>query len=353
MDNLYRQYLSTDKIEVERKRLYSDSDGFLNDAAFRDFAEHINQNMALICLNIDVSASNTTRGYAFGSRVLRKVYLQLKEHFYIFRVNGDKFNLIVPRENLKEAICMLNSSREYPEMFSVYYGIVDESVNKDNYEQLRKIGKELMYHDKAVKTKKKISDVRDDMIIGNKPNTTADMQETDTCKYIETMWHGTVNFVEKSTLQLIKKLYVYPTEFKADFASLNIIAVTEDEQGYELFIGNSVEIAVNGVKCLVTARFADDGHLIISCYKANDANNPYIIGIDTVEGICIPAFFGKRISEGQEIYPICRHDDGMCDFVLWDSTVNKGTINTTGIVRENGTEYAVYMDDTSIKLAVR
>ena len=357
MNDIYRHYLDTDKVEVERKLLYSDNDGFLNDIAFRNFAEHIDPNaehkMNLICLNIDVSASNNSKGYAMGSRVLRKVYLQLKERFYIFRVNGDKFNIVVPNEHLEEAIYMLDSSSEYPEMFSIYYGVVDEPVSSCNYQQLRRIGKELMYHDKAVKSKKKLSDIRDDIIIGNKTNTPLEMQETDTRKFRATMWYGIIDFIDKSEAQLKKKLYVYPTEFKTDFALLNLVVVAENMDGYELFTGNSVKVSVDDMKYSVSARFAGDGHLVVSCRKYDNSFNPYIIGIDTYEGICIPAFFGKRISEGREIYPIRQHKNGICDFVVWDSTLNTGVINTNGILIENGTEYAVSVDDTSIELTVR
>jgi GGDEF domain-containing protein len=352
--SLYERYTKTEPITISMKTLFTDSDGFPNENAFRNFIEQIKEGEEyyLICINIDLTASNESKGYAFGTRVLRKVYLQLKNHFCIFRVNGDKFNLLVEKDDIDNAEMMLNSDTErLQEMFSIYYGIVrDTPITMENYTELRNRGKDLMYQDKARKTNKQFADVRDDKIVGDKGNTPLDLQETDTHKHRETMWYGTVDFAETKPTARKLVAHVFPTEFKEKLASLNMIVVVDDLLNPRLYTGNNVTFGFDGIKVTITSRFDNEGHLNIVCFQDRETTGECEMVLQVHEGNCIPASFGKRLTDGREVYPVKPNNYGTYDYVLWDEENNTANLVTTGIVEMDGKTYAVHADVQGIDL---
>lgn len=112
MENRYIDYTGEAMITVPKRKLYTDSEGFPNENAFRDFAEHLTAEYYLACISVDVTRSNEKKGYGFGSRVLRKAFLQLRDNFYIFRISGNKFNLFVTENEFLKLKNMLESGNE-------------------------------------------------------------------------------------------------------------------------------------------------------------------------------------------------------------------------------------------------
>lgn len=347
----YNEYLSEENVSVPKKVLYSDSDGFPNELAFRDFCGMLTEadDYRLICVNFDLTTSNNIKGYAYGTLVLRKLYIQLQEHYFIFRVSGDKFNVISKAEQVE---ALLNTFNAYPADYTtVYYGAVDDiPVTKDNYTALRKLGKELMYKHKAMKTNRKYTEVCEDVIVGNKGNVPAELLETETHKFKETMWFAEIHFEQTEPIARNVTAHIYITEFKKFPAALNMVIVMEDQNHIKAYSGNIVTVGFNGNKFDINARIDDDGKLIIQCFPNKLNPNKIAISIDKYEGNYIPVNFGKRISKSLELYPIRPNVYGAYDYVLWDNKERTATVDTTGLIEIKGKKYSVRFNNKGIDL---
>lgn len=354
MKEKYNQYLSEETVTVSKKMLFTDSCGFPNENAFLDFVKSLGENEEyyLICINADLTASNEIKGFAYGTLALRRVYLLLRSHFFVFRIGGGKFNLVVKKDDIEKAEQILSSySEQYEELISVYYGTVSETpIFASNIGEIRRQGVERMYRDKALKTNRTISEARYDAIVGNKGNTPLELQETSTHKFRETMWYGTIRLEERKPATREVTVYVFPTEFKEKLASLNMIVVVDDLLNTRLFTGNSVNFGFDGIRFTVTSRFDNEGHLNIVCFKDRDSKGECGINVVSHEGSCIPASFGKRLEDGNEIYPIKINTCGSYEYVLWNAAEKKAVYDSTGIVSIDGKNYAVYSDAKGIDL---
>ena len=354
MREKYKDYMDGGMITVAKKTVFTDVDGFLNDRAFRDFVENLNASdkYYLVCINVDLTTSNETKGYAFGTRVMRNVYLQLRERFFIFRVSGNKFNLLVAEDDLSNAEKMLNSNP--PDLFTIYYGIARNApISKDNISQLRRTGAELMYQNKMARTNKRYEEIRDDVIVGDKGNTPPELQETDTHKFRETMWYGTMNL--KETVPNVREVtaYIFPTEYKEKMMSLHQIVVVDDLINTRVMMGNNVVFGFDGMKFNVTSRFDNEGHLNIVCFKDKESQGNCEIALHSHEGSCVPASFGKRVGNGKELFPIKPTPYGTYSYVLWDKEKGVAEYDETGIIKMDGKNYAVLANEEGIDLILQ
>lgn len=287
-------------------------------------------------------------GYAYGTLMMRKYFLRLAEHFPVFRVNGDKFNILVFRDDVSLACEFLNCKDE---RYEVYYGIVDSApITGGNFQEIRKRGVELMYEDKARKKKQTREVVlKEEKIVGDIGNTPPELQETQTHKFLKTMWYSEIYLTIKATAREAK-VYVYPTEYKENLASLNTIVVVDDLINPRVYVGKSVNFGLGGLKFTITARFGREGDLNVVCFKDTGNRGEYDIRMESHDGVCIPASFGKRIGNDKEIYPIKHNVYGTTDYVLWDKNNNSVIYNDTGIVQIDDVSYAVHTDVSGIDL---
>ena len=349
MENRYIDYTGEAMLTVPKRKLYTDSEGFPNENAFRDFAEHLTAEYYLACISVDVTRSNEKKGYGFGSRVLRKAFLQLRDNFYIFRISGNKFNLFVTENEFSKLKNMLESGNE--DFFTVYYGIVEDTyVTKENYTKLCERGKEMMYHYKAEKIGKAYTDARDDVIVGNKGNTPADLQETDTCKYRETMWYATVHLEETEPAARTVTAYVFPTEYKESLASLNMVVVVDDFVKTRIYSGTSVSFGFDGMKFMISSRFDNEGHMNVSCFGERENKGQCDITIDVHEGNCIPASFGKRVKRGVSLFPVKPNTRGTYEYALWNDNEKTAEYQESGLIAIDGADYEVHADKVAINL---
>lgn len=350
----YKSYWANDPITVTKRELYTDSEGYPNEVAFSHYVKKLtpSDKLFLACINIDLRASNQAKGYAFGTLVLRKAILQLQDFFAVFRVSGEKFNLLIPEENLKDAKAMLSKCPK--QLFTIYYGIATkEYVCADNIETLRREGIDLMYAHKAEMTGKKHEEVRDDKIIGDKGNTPAQLQETDTHKCRDTMWYGVIDFEELQPFAKSVKAYVFPTEYKDKKMSLHQIVVVDDLVNTRVLTGNNVMFGFDGIKFSVSTRFDEHGNLSILCFKDRESKGQVEMNIQLHEGNCIPASFGKRIDSKKELFPIKQIASGGYSYVLLDRSTGEVTFDETGMVEVNGKQYAVCVTEDSIDLILQ
>lgn len=345
------KYFSEEMISVQRKKLYTDNENYPNENAFRDFVSKLTpeDNYHLLCLNIDLTSINK-KSHASGDRVMRTVFLKLMEVYPIFRISGDKFNLLYLDENKEELDEFLNFDNG--KIFTLYWGKVEDVViTTDTLENARRKGVELMYIDKSNKTNKKLGRVREDKIIGDKGNIPAEMHETTFHKYKETMWYAVIKVNESEPEAREFFVYVFPTEFKQPMACLNTIIVIDDFIEARVYVGTGVRFGIDGIKFNVYVRFDKEGHLSVSMMKETSTGiGKYELEVETHEGCGIPVFFGKRVGKDKEIYPFKKNIYGTQEYVLWNEKENKVEICKKGIYEDCDKQYSVYADDIGIDI---
>lgn len=86
---------------------------------------------------------------------------------------------------------------------------------------------------------------------------------------------------------------------------------------------------------------------------SGDTDKNYQYSITPHEGVCVPVNFGKRIGK-DELYPIKRNAEGLCDYVLLKNVdideEHETQIVTSGILIKDGIKYGVYIDEDFIDL---
>lgn len=336
-------YKSEKPITLPIKEVYTDKNGYPNEKAFYHFLRKKKDMIkekpyCIVCINIDLRKANA-QSYTFGDYVLRKVVTELSD-YYIFRIQGEKFNILVEQDRLNELKCKLDEPNEN---YEIYYGTINKPFNVDSDEDIKTSVKEavaLMFEHKCHKHNNEKG------IIGDKGNTPPELRETTTKKYRNTMWYSVVKvqITEPSFDEFT--VYVFPTELKQPLQSIPSVVVLYDNMNYRVFYSNNVTFGKSDVLFTVTARFDREGHLNTAIYNTGGKCQ---YKIDTHEGVCIPVNFGKRIAPTKEIYPIRKNLQGYCDYVLFER--GNVTLNTEGIVTSaSGTQYGVFMDNTAIDL---
>ena len=344
MEN-YGKYTSTERITVTNRDFYTDNDGYPNEKAFWDFARHITQGdkMYLLCLDVDLNASNA-KGTGFGDLVLRTFFTRMQSHFPAFRMRGTKFNVFVPESDVQTAEEMLTTDNS--KVFTLYGEILkDKFVSCDNIDELLKEGIPKMF----------VGRKDTDKIFGDKGNVPAEQQETDTKKYLSTMWYARIVFRETKPSVRTLTAYVFPTEYKPPMALLETVVVLDDVVKPRVYEGTMCKIPIDGMMIKVTSRFDHDGHLAVSWSKGLESKEGIIDGeVEIHEGNSIPVNFGKRISKSREIYPIKPNAQGLYEYVLYDKTAEypkrKAEYVTSGTIRGKVNNYEVHMDSTVIEL---
>lgn len=334
---LYNGYSDEEIISVRRKDYFTDKDGYPNANAFEDFSGRIDtDNYRLICMNIDLRRANAVN-HTLGSYAMKRVILAFSEFCCCFRIQGEKFNILVEKEYLDNVREMLDApSRTCNSFCDIYYGIADEPYSHTKSAELIQKAVELMYKDKAEKRKKYR---RDKM-------TVPELHETAERKYIKTMWHSDVHITVTEPDFRELDVIVYPTELCSPLESISLIAVADDMLNCRVFSGRSIQFGVNGMLFTINARFDREGHLNTSVFYSGTGKCE--IDTKTTEGVCIPENFGKRAGVGREIYPIRKNLKGTCDYVLLDN--GKAELVTDGMIIIDDIQYGVYMDDTCIDL---
>ena len=348
-DELYDSYKNSETCSIKRRDVFTDRSGYLNEYAFQDFTKAIansdGEDYYLICFNIDLRNANS-ESMAVGDYVLRRFIVSL-EGFYVFRIQGEKFNALVTKDEIPHIRMLLDKPNP---KYKVYYGIVtDTPYRPQNATEEREIirrGIALMYENKG---EKKV--IAMDDVVSQKGNTPKELQETKLRKYRKTMWYTTMKLTITSPKYKEVTIYIYPTEIKSDLQRVNIICAVYDNVNYNVKCGNEVTFGIDGYRFTVFARFNREGHLDTAMYCVDRDRCKYQMTHDTYEGVCIPATFGKRLSHDIEIYPLRQNTNGMYDYVKFNKDKNTVEVNTEGyILTPTGAKYGVFMDAECIDL---
>ena len=346
----YASYMSSEKLNMRHRDLFCDKEGYPNEKAFMNFNMTIkeNEDFRLVCMTVDLQKSNLDpdKGYSYGNYVLRKLIISLEEKgFFVFRIQGAKFNILAEASQIEKLKEKLDKESED---YNIYYGIVDEPYFWKRNMELIEAGKNLMYQNRDAKLQQAMAAQRTE---NDKGNTPVELQETATRKYRSTMWYSTVHI--KMTEPEVRELtiYVFPTERMKPLETIPLIAVTDDMLNCHLKNGKMIEFGLSGIKFMITARFDRGGHLNLMVQNATrDRESKEDIKIDTKEGVCFPASFGKRIGDEKEIYPFKKDANGMYQYVLLDKETGDARIVDTGVVTMNDKEYTIHMDEECIDL---
>lgn len=349
-EELYESYKNAEDCLLKRRDVYTDRSGYLNENAFQDFTKSIaespdTQDYYLVCFNIDLRNANA-ESMAVGDYVLRRFIVSL-EDFFVFRIQGEKFNALVTRDEIPRIKALLDKPNP---KYKVYYGVVTDTPyrprNATEEREIIRKGIALMYENKG---EKKV--VATDDVVSIKGNTPKELQETKLRKYRKTMWYTTMTLTLTSPKYKEVTILIYPTEMKPNLQRVNIICAVYDNVQYNVKCGNEITFGIDGLRFTVFSRFNRDGHLDTGLYCIDKNKCKYQIKHDTHEGVCIPASFGKRLSQSYEIYPLRKGSNGMYDYVEHNMDDNTVSVNTDGyITTPSGTKYGVFMDAECIDL---
>ena len=148
INEVYENYKSDNERIMTCKDYFTDRNGYLNEYAFKDFIGEIRKNginnLYLCCFNIDLRKANL-EGHAMGDYILRKFIVSL-EKYYVFRIGGEKFNILCKKEQIPELQAIFDKENE---KYRIYYGFVKEKpffpqTEAEEKEMIRK-GISLMY----------------------------------------------------------------------------------------------------------------------------------------------------------------------------------------------------------------
>ena len=109
IDESYNSYSSKEQFTIITKQeLYSDTQGYLGNTAFEEFALHLghilnkeieeNGNSPifyLVCISVDLRKANK-KSYNNGNKALQNFTNSVSDYF-CFRIQGEKFNIIVDK----------------------------------------------------------------------------------------------------------------------------------------------------------------------------------------------------------------------------------------------------------------
>jgi hypothetical protein len=349
----FTSYSEDEHMSIARKEVFTD-EGFLNRKAYGDFLMFLTQEdeYLLCCLNIDLRKANE-KSYAFGTLVLRKAFNELAKSFYIFRMQGEKFNILFNREEKERLVEILDKPSEYT---AVYYGISDTFIHKDNHKEVERMNLALMYMDKAEKTNKAVNKVSRSAgnLVGAKGNVPEEWQESANKKWKKTMWWKKFYLTEKEPVQGRElEITVFPTEFKSPPDFVNLIIVIYDRVNYRAYTGKEVMFGIDGVRFRITGRFTENGGggLEVILMKLNDGEKgAFSVRKESWDGEYIPAHFGKHIGYETEIYPIRKSPAGTIDYVKYSADKQLEVCSDGEDIEIDGKKYGLYENEDSFEL---
>lgn len=349
LDKIYEGFKSDENCIVRCRDIYTDQYGYLNEYAFHQFVSQLTsqpsgEDYFLICFNIDLRLANLV-SHAQGDYVLRQFIISLEDYF-VFRIQGEKFNMLVTKDQIPKVKELLDKPSE---KYKIYYGIVKEKpfFPHSAIEEKEMINKgiALMY---AHKGEKRTS--INDGIIGDKGNTPKELQETKLRKHISTMWYSKATLIITNPIYKEVTIYIYPTEWKEPLVSMPIIVAIYDNVDYNIKFGTDVCFGVSGFRFSASCRIDRDNHMGTSIYTRDPPNTcKFSVKIESKQGVCVPANFGKRLTATKELYPLRKNASGLYDYILLDDGVI--SLNTDGCyISPNGDRYGIFMDEEFIEL---
>ena len=324
MKDLYDSFKSDDMYACRKCDYYTDRNGFPNENAFTAFTEQVilsEESYYLICLNIDLRKSNAT-SMAQGDYVLRKFVVSVQDDFYIFRIQGEKFNMLVTEEQIPKVKEILEKPSEE---YKIYYGLVTRPYKPQTEEDKKELIREgitMMFSQKGDKVTTSSIDT--------KGNTPPELRETTLRKFRSTMWYSNIKLTITKPIYKEVDIYVYPTEWKAALMSIPTIVVVDDKVEYNVKFSSQPEFGIEGYRFMVNCKLDRDGHLMTTLYTLDEGKCEFDVKPETHEGVCIPATFGKRVSPTIELFPLKKNALGFNDFAMYDKSKGTVTINTTG-----------------------
>lgn len=348
MKQIFENYQSEQQYVCTNKDYFCGKDGIPNAIAFEDFASHFPEpnGYRLVLITIDLWKSNREHGYAFGNLQLKRVIEKIQNEMpdcYIFRIQGEKFNIIIQNDFLPYLIEDIFECKEFEDYCDIYYGIVEKEFEYPILSDLIREGINKMYKNKDEKTKKLVEKKAEKVGEG------AELRETELKKYRNTMWYATaeVNITEPIFKKI--KIYIFPTEYKSNLQVVRSVVIVDDMLNKRAYTApQTVRFGVQGNLFDVYTRFDSEGHLSVAIFSTSP-DCKCEIDISTVEGVYLPENFGKAVGK-KEIFPFEKNMSGLTSFV--ELTDDRAILNETGIVEAESKRYTVSMDNECILLTL-
>lgn len=333
-DNLYSAYKSEKEISLSAKDVYCDRFGTPNRVAFENFIENCTEELYLFLVSVDLSEENR-KSRGTGDYHLKKFINSFKD-YRLFHIQGEKYNILVPKEDVRKVKELLDADRRTP----VYYGFVKKAVSVWNISDILAEGIDLMYEDRN----KKKGYVPTENLAED-----TERKETLTRKFRETMWYAEAEISIKDPYGKAK-LLIFLTEWAESLVTVPTLLVIDDGEDVRVFYGTNHVFGINGVMFACSIRIGRDNELNFSLYNTDMSVEGINIKTDVHSGTRIPANFGKRINAEEEIYPVGLNIYGLSDYVLFNRETKEYDFNDRGLIEIEGKIYGVVQDEQFIDL---
>lgn len=158
----------------------------------------------------------------------------------------------------------------------------------------------------------------------NLPDEEYGAKETFNSKILSTMWFNVDEIgVTVDGVYRLYDIYVFPTEYKPNPQSVNIVVVIDNKEKYKAFSGTVVKTGIARQKISINARFDDDGNFITNIVFEDEKAEFERKTIKNNKAIFMPKSFGKVFFDYQ-LFPIKQNTNGTCDSVALsnDNTVD-------------------------------
>lgn len=309
---------------------------------------------------------NDGMGHTYGDDLIMTISgLLMQNYEHLFRTGGDEFvavtDLSDPTEDKLKAIdeTLAQKSVGSKIVYQVAYGWAD-STEAGSYKEVSDIADERMYENKKRKKGETVYEhsfideddnmseedyeayigaiIDEENIISDEeieklnaeyeciPETsmeTPEVKETDTVKYLSTMWwaKGSIAYDHLGSFGM-NEIYIFPVEYQtAPRTVKSLIVVDLDGTGnYEMSLNTTHKIAIGTAEFDCNVRFTRDGGMMVSILDGNPNTELKEKNIDIKTSKFTPRYFGKRMvtknGEEIEVYPIKENYDGTCDCII-------------------------------------
>ena len=305
-------------------------------------------------------------GHTYGDDLIMTISgLLMQNYEHLFRTGGDEFVAVTdfsdPTEEKLKIIdeTLAEKSKGSKIVYQVAYGWAD-STEAETYKEVSDIADERMYENKKRKKGETVYehsfiDAEDDMseeeyeayigaiiseenIISDEeieklnaeyeciPNTsmeTEEVRETDTVKYLSTMWWAKINLSYEQTHTNefgFNDLYVFPVEYQTAPKTVQSIVVVDLNGDYNVSLNTTHRIEIGTAEFDCNVRFKQDGSMQVTLLEGNNNTEIKEKIIDVKDSKFTPRYFGKHLvtKDGMdiEVYPIKENYDGTCDCII-------------------------------------
>lgn len=333
---------------------------------------------SVAAFSVDLRYVNEKEGRDHGDDALKYVAECLIKHFeYVYRIGGEKFNVITAgewsRERLQQLCDSIISEYSGKAPLQVYAGLVStaEDCGSHSTDMVEK-AVERMYRDKREKDFKGRAMGYDDIkqriladAVSLIPGTETEngmTEETVSTKFLSTMWfyiHSVSCMVGKEFHDI--KFWVFPVRYVKPVVTMPSVVVMQVDNGeYCVKEGTNVSHFVDGKGFTLNCRIQRDGSFQSALIADDESINIISHEQEPHTGKYTPNMFGKAVIVEDlvyEVFPVRQNINGTCDCVIGTHSLSssspEGNFRISGGIEDiDGHKFSFVLSDDRFEVII-